>query len=137
MRRAGLVVLAVVVALAGSVGIVAFLNSRDDAQLETAEEGPGEVASDATADRLRRGNVVLTYRSEADGRRLRALAEEISGPADASLVDAGQAVVVTRAGDQADPVVATAYRRRLRAPSASDPQVREFVEFWLGKPAVE
>ena len=137
MRRAGLVVVAVVLALAGSVAIVAFLNSRDDAQLETAEDGPGVVAADATGERLRRGNVVLTYRSEADGRRLRALAEEVAGPADPSLVDAGQAVVVERAGDQTDPVLASAYRRRLTARSANDPQLRAFVEFWLGNAAVE
>ena len=74
--------------------------------------------------------VVLAARSED---RLRALAEELGGPPDPALEEAGQAVVVERRPDQGAEVVARAWRRRLEAPSATDPSVREFVEAWLGQ----
>ena len=132
MRRTATVVLAVVVALAGSIGVIAFFQSRDDSQLDTTAGGPGVAAPEATEDRLRRGNVVLTFRAPADGRRLRAIADEVAGPAEPSLVDAGQAVLVERRADQAEPVAAHAYRRRL-AGNPPDDEVRRFIEFWLGR----
>jgi Protein of unknown function (DUF3105) len=139
VRRAGVLAAAIVVALAGSIGLIAFLQSRDDADIGGARTtaGPGEAAASETEARLRKGNVVLTYSDQRDGPALRALAEDVAGPPDMSLVDAGQAVVVEQRPDQDEPVVARAYRRRLVADSGASPEVREFVEFWLGQPAVE
>ena len=134
MRRTGTVALALVVALAGSIGVIAFFQSRDDSQLDTAAGGRGFAASDATEERLRQGNVVLTFRTPADGQRLRAIAEEVAGPVEPSLLDAGQAVVVERRAGQAEPVVAHAYRRRLSG-NPPDDEVRRFIEYWLGRGA--
>jgi hypothetical protein len=130
---------AVLVALAGSIGLIAFFQSRDDADIGGAETtaAPGVSAPSATEDRLRKGNVVITYSDQSDGPALRALAEEVAGPPDMTLVDAGQAVVVEQRPDQDEPVIVHAYRRRLVAQSGADREVREFVEFWLGQPAVE
>ena len=139
MRRAAVVVAAVVVALAGSVGLIAFFQSRDDANITAndASSAPGVNAPSETEERLRKGNVVITYSDQSDGPALRALAEDVAGPPDMALVDAGQAVVIEQRPDQEDPVVAHAYKRRLVAQSGAEREVRQFVEFWLGQPAVE
>ena len=134
-----MVAAAVVVALAGSVGLIAFFQSRDDADITAndASAAPGVTAPSETEDRLRKGNIVITYSDQADGPALRALAEDVAGPPDMALVDAGQAVVIEQRPDQEEPVVAHAYKRRLVAQSGADREVRQFVEFWLGQPAVE
>ena len=54
-----------------------------------------------------------------------------------ALVDAGQAVLIELRPDQREEVVAHAYRRRLVTQEVSDPELRGFVEFWLGQSAVE
>jgi hypothetical protein len=139
VRRVLVVAVAVLVALAGSIGLIAFFQSRDDADIGGSSGGgaPGITAPSETDERLRKGNVVLTYSDQADGPALRALAEDVAGPPDMTLVDAGQAVVVEQNPDQEEAVVARAYKRRLVAESGADRQVREFVEYWLGQPAVE
>jgi hypothetical protein len=140
VRRIALVAAAVAVALAGSIGVIAFLQARDDAGIggsgsgARVEQGPGTTATTETDTRLRSGNILLTYSDQRDGPALRALAEDIAGPPDMSLVDAGQAVIVEQRPDQDEPVVAHAWHRRLVARSGAEPEVREFVEFWLGQP---
>lgn len=62
-----------------------------------------------------------------------ALAEEIAGPPDPALEEAGQAVIVERRPDQATAIVARAWQRRLEADRADDAMVRAFVERWLGQ----
>ena len=133
MRRAATVVAAVLVALAGTVALVAFLQSRDDAEIGGPRSGPGVVAREETAPALRAGNVLLTHRSPADRAALRALAEEVAGPPDPALTQAGQAVLVERRADQEAPVVARAWRRRLEVSRADDPALRAFAETWLGQ----
>ena len=140
MRRAGIVVATVVVAVAGVIGLISFFYARDDAGIDSATattEGPGVAAKPAADGRLSRGNVLITYRDKSDGPALRALAEDVAGPPDMSLVDAGQAVVIEQRPDQREEIVAHAYRRRLVTQEASDPELRGFVEFWLGQSAVE
>jgi Protein of unknown function (DUF3105) len=83
---------------------------------------------------LAAGNVVLLYSDPGLERPLRRLAEEVAGPFDPALVRAGQAVVLERARrPRAAGVVAVAWRHLLEARSPSDPALREFVEFWLGR----
>ena len=125
------------VALAGTVGVIAFFQSRDDSNIGDERSGPGEQAPDERSDRLRTGNVLLTYKREEDGATLRALAEDIAGPSYPALEEAGQAVVVERRPDQAQNVVARAWQRRLEAPSATDPSLREFADAWLGQGEME
>ena len=134
MKRAGLLALAVLVALAGTVGLIAFLQGRDEAEISGGGgREPGVEAPSETAATLQRGNVLLTYREAADAAALRGLAEDIAGAAEPALVDAGQAVIVERRADQGERIVGHAYRRRIAAQTAQDPALREFVEAWLGQ----
>jgi hypothetical protein len=125
------------VALAGTVGLISFFQSRDDAGIEgTSEQGgvPGEAAPDETDPRLQAGNVILTFRRPEDGPVLRALAEDLAGKPSPELEDAGAAVIVLpRPNQSAGPVVAHARGRRLVTEQATDPEVRRFVEYWLAR----
>jgi hypothetical protein len=142
----GLVV--AVLALAAVAGAILLLQSRDDAGVKKAG-GPGEtvearcpakpaaIAHDGrrlSADQLRQalalGNVVLRYRRGRPPRPLRALQNELTGPFDAEIAAAGQAVILAPGAPSG--VEALAWGRRLRARSGSDPQLRLFAEAWLG-----
>lgn len=139
MRRVGVGVLALVVALAATGGLIAFLQSRDDAEL-TGGGGakPGAVAPDETDAELQRGNVLLTYREPVDEKGLQRIALEVNGgPLDPALRDAGAAVLIRRVREQGERIVAHAYRRRLAAQSPEDPALMEFVEAWLGEGRLE
>jgi hypothetical protein len=134
VRRAGLLVLAVLVALAGVVGLVAFLQSRDESTVDQSEASAPGVADPALTQRaLAQGNVILTYRQSGQREQLRALAEEIAGPPDQALVHAGQAVLVQARPSGGGGVVAQAFERRFETATPDDPQLRDFVEYWLGR----
>jgi Protein of unknown function (DUF3105) len=84
---------------------------------------------------LELGNVVVVYGTAAPPAGLRALAADVSGgPFEPALVQAGQAVILARRPGT-NGVVALAWRHLQRAPSAGDPQLRQFAEFWLGRGA--
>ena len=108
--------LVVAVALAAVVGGVVLLQSRDDADVGGGG-GPGEkvaarcpdapagVTRDArrlSEDQIRQalslGNVVLRYRGARPPAPLRELQDELTGPFDAEIAAAGQAVVLARGG---------------------------------------
>ena len=146
--------LALVLGLAAVAGGVLLLQSRDDAGVEKAA-GPGErvearcpdraapIAHDArplSDDQLRHalalGDVVLRYRGTRPPRPLRQLQEELTGPFDAEIAAAGQAVILAP-GAGSSRVEALAWGRRLRSSSAASPQLREFAEAWLGEGAPE
>jgi hypothetical protein len=134
VRRAAVTLLTVLVALAGAVGLVAFFQSRDDANIGAGATAPGVAAPEENDPRLANGNVILTYRRAEDGPVLRALAEETAGPGDPALEQAGAAVIVLRRPNQsAGPVVAHATGRRLATDAADDPALRQFTEYWLGR----
>ena len=136
MRRAATLAVAVLVALAGTVGLIAFFQSRDDAEIGGPQGGPGVVAPEEDEPRLRAGNVLLTYRSREDRAVLEQLAEDVGGPPDPALEEAGQVVLVERRADQGPAVVARAFGRRLEADAPDDPAVRDFAETWLGQGAM-
>ena len=84
---------------------------------------------------LEDGNVVIVYGKRKAPKPLRQLAEDVSGgPFDPALVQAGQSVILARRKGT-DGVVALAWRHLLRAPSADDPELTRFAEFWLGRGA--
>ena len=135
MKTVGIAVLGVAFVAIGGFAISSFLNGRDDAAVHSSA-GPGEArtaAGDlgAAADVGVPGNIVLLYSAPGDRQALQALAADVGGPASPELEQAGQAVVVRRA-PQADGIVAVSATRVLRASSPQDPQVRAFVESWLG-----
>ena len=144
--------LVVVLAVAAVGGAVLLLQSRDDAEVEKPA-GPGErvearcpdeaapIARDKralTGDQLDHtlalGNVVLRYRGTPP-RALRRLQDELTGPFDAEIAAAGQAVILAPGASSG--VEALAWGRRLRSSSARDAQLREFTEAWLGEGSPE
>ena len=100
--------------------------TRDDVELDT----------DRLLTALESGDVVLVYGDRSLRPGLKALQDGIAGPFDAEVARAGQAVVLShnprlvKSG-----VVALAWAHLLRASSPTDPGLRDFVEFWLGRGA--
>jgi hypothetical protein len=159
LRRLGLALLTLVVALGGFVLVLLFFEGRDNSQVHDdpqAASGPGQLVRDqrrpqtpATirSDRdgtrlsedqllhaLELGDVVLVYGTSAPPRALRTLQERVSGPFDPVLAANGAAVILARRPG-ADGVTALAWRRVLRAPSAADPALEQFADYWLGRGA--
>jgi hypothetical protein len=133
MRRRAIQALVVVVAAAiGIALLVIVFAARDDATV-APPAGPGVARPAAATPRVSRGNVALLYSDERLTRRLRRLAIDIAGPADPSLVAAGQAVIVRRQPNITVPVIAVSATRRLNASGPDDPALRGFVEYWLGR----
>jgi hypothetical protein len=154
LRRLGLGLLTLVIALGGFVLVLLFFEGRDDAEVPQSggsAGAPGQVVTDQRRaqapapirrDRVRLtddqllhalelGDVVLLYGTSAPPPRLRALQEQISGPFDPLLAANGAAVILARRPGT-DGVVALAWRRILRAPSAADPALQAFANYWLG-----
>ncbi|HXE45265.1 MAG TPA: DUF3105 domain-containing protein [Conexibacter sp.] len=158
LRRAGVALLTLIVALAGFVAILLFFESRDSSQVDnapSAAQAPGQpiavqrrartparIARDAvrlTDDQvlhaLQLGDVVMLYGgSAAPPPALRALQQRVSGPFDPVLVANGAAVILGRQPG-ARGVTALAWRRVLHARSASDPALEQFANYWLGRGA--
>jgi hypothetical protein len=157
LRRAGLVAVGVVIAVAGLIALALAFNARDDADLSQAHEGPGEVqeaggkwptsgdhgrelvtrdrrelSDDQILTALEAGNVVILYEGREPGAGLTRLQEDVAGPFDAEVAAAGQAVILARRAG-AGPATALAWRRVLEADDAGDPRLREFTEAWLGR----
>jgi hypothetical protein len=159
LRGFGLGLLTLVVAIGGFVLILLFFEGRDDSQVPQAASGgdvPGQVVTDQrraqtpalirsdrdgtrlsedqTLHALALGDVVLLYGTRAPPAALRALQQRVSGPFDPVLAANGAAVVLAyRPGTEG--VTALAWKRALRAPSASDPALQEFADYWLGRGA--
>jgi hypothetical protein len=161
----------VLVLAGGLVALVIAFSARDDAQVQRAPSGPGQLEPDrgarhltghqhaqvpsgtlptsgahqvATIPRdarrlsddqilhaLELGDVVLLYDAATPPAPLRQLQKQLTGPFDAELADAGQAVVLARRAG-AGPAAALAWRRELRVSDPADPRLRDFAEAWLG-----
>lgn len=122
--------------------------------LRTGEAAPGRYASDPPTSGAHRpqaivrdrskltddqvihalelGDVVLFYGTSRPPAALTALADELSGPFDAQLVAAGQAVVLARRPGTPG-VIAAAWRHLQPARAPGDPAIRAFTEYWLGR----
>lgn len=159
LRRSGLALLTLVVALGGFVLVLLFFEGRDDSQVPQSASGgdvPGQVVADQRRARapasirsdrdgtrlsedqllhaLELGDVVLLYGTPKPPAALRALQERVSGPFDPVLAANGAAVVLGYR-PETDGVTALAWKRVLRAPSAADPALQEFADYWLGRGA--
>ncbi|MDO8185456.1 hypothetical protein Q5424_09580 [Conexibacter sp. JD483] len=138
-RRIGGWLVAFVVGLACVIGLMLFLNSRDQAHVDpSAVVLPGEPFTtpeqylDATQVRLlRAGDVYLLYGDRRAPAELTALQRQLSGAPDPALEEAGQAVVLVRRAGLGG-VVALGGERILRAPAANDPQLEPFASTLLG-----
>jgi hypothetical protein len=91
-------------------------------------------ATDLTGDEwlhaLELGNVIVAYGSDEPGATLLALQEDL-GPYDPELAAAGQSVILAHVDGLAQPT-AVAWRHTLEFQDPAAPEVREFVEAWLG-----
>ena len=76
--------------------------------------------------------MVILYDAPQPPPALVQLQEDVTGPFDAEVAAAGQAVILARRPG-AGPATALAWRRVLRADDPADPALREFAEFWLGR----
>jgi hypothetical protein len=90
------------------------------------------IGDDELLHALELGNVVLAYRARTAPAALRRLQEELAGPYEPAVAEAGQAVILARRED-AGGVVALAWARLQRAGNATDPALRTFAEHWLGR----
>lgn len=158
MRRLLPVLVGIVIVVGGGLALLQLFNSRDSGEVGAgaAPEGPGvletepgdpptsgepgaarlraegDVPDDALVAGLAAGNVALVYGSAQPPAALERLRDETSGPFDPELAAGGLSVfLVRRPGVQG--VQALAWQRRLEVADASDPQLTEFVDAWLGQ----
>ncbi|HEX7290200.1 MAG TPA: DUF3105 domain-containing protein [Conexibacter sp.] len=155
LRRLGLGLVTLLVALGGFVLVLLFFEGRDESQVPQSSGhagAPGQVVADQRAAQdpapirrdqvqlgddqllhaLELGDVVLLYGTSAAPPRLLALQAQVSGPFDPVLAANGAAVIFARRPG-AEGVTALAWRRILRAPSAADPALEDFANYWLGR----
>jgi hypothetical protein len=144
----GLLILALSLAIV--IAVVIVLQSRDAGNV-SHDKGPGEkvaarcpdepagvtrdsrpLSDDQIRQALSLGNVVLRYRGSKPPAALRELQDELTGPFDAEIAAAGQAVILAGGGKT---VEALAWGHRLRGRSPGDQQLRAFAEAWLGEGA--
>jgi hypothetical protein len=83
---------------------------------------------------LQVGDVVIVYGGSRPPAGLEQLARSVAPPFSPELAAAGDAVILARRPGTAG-VLALAWAHMLRVPRASDPALRGFVEFWLGRGA--
>jgi hypothetical protein len=125
----------VAIAVAGVIALIAYFNAHDAPTTKgSANGGPGVADAGSSSAQLRAGNVILDYANRADLPKLRAIARTEAGTdrPDASLVAAGQAVIIGHTPN-ASGVTARAYHRTLHAASAQDPAIEDFVSAYLGQ----
>ena len=94
------------------------------------------LSNDELLTALEQGDVVLVYRDGAQAPALRSLARTVAGPFYPAVAAAGQAVVLDHlATAPKGSVTALAWRHEATAGAASDPALRAFAQFWLGRGA--
>ena len=135
MRRGAIIAAITVLTIAAVLGVLAFFNARDDSTIGEERTAPGKPDPALTSDQLRRGNVVLLYSRPADRAPLEKLADDLAGPVDPTLTEAGQSILIERR-PRGEKIIANAYKRSLVVDSAEDPRLRDFATYWLGRGAV-
>lgn len=83
---------------------------------------------------LQTGDVVLMYGSRVPPPGLEQLARALAPPFSASLATSGQAVILARRVGTAG-VIGLAWTHMVRVASPSDPLLRAFTNYWLGRGA--
>lgn len=160
MRRLLPVIVGIVLVAGGIYGLLAVFSSRDSSQLSAPEavRGPGllegedgggtprtagkpgsrpptreiEVPEPVLLHALAIGDVAFAYDAPKPPPALVKLRDDLVGPFDPELAAAGQMALLVRVpGVQG--VQALAWRRRYQAAGPRDPQLRAFVDAWLGK----
>jgi hypothetical protein len=89
---------------------------------------------DQLLEALELGNVVVMYGTPSPPPALTALATSVAGRFSPSLAAAGQAVILARRAGTVG-LTAAAWTRLLSVHSATDPNLRTFMQSWLGRGA--
>ncbi|HLJ04165.1 MAG TPA: DUF3105 domain-containing protein [Solirubrobacteraceae bacterium] len=92
------------------------------------------LSDDQLLEALARGDVVVLYPGPRAPPELEALARSLAAPFSPALAAAGQAVILAPFPGSTE-LTALAWAHLLRATSAGDPALRQFVEYWLGRGA--
>jgi hypothetical protein len=93
------------------------------------------LSDDQILEALEAGDVILFYGTARPLAGARALAADVAGASFTSAIAAaGQAVILARRPGTSG-VIAAAWRHLQPAASVSDPRVRAFAEYWLGRGA--
>ncbi len=132
MRRVVTTLVTFVLCLAAVVGVLAFFNARDESTVAQQPGGPGEELPPPADEIETAGNVYLRASDGADLPELRTLGREIAGEPTQALRATGQAVIVEQ-DLSADGIEAVAAGASLTVEDPDDPELEEFVSFWLGK----
>lgn len=90
------------------------------------------LSDDQLLQALAAGNVVLLYGSERPPAGLRALADSLAPPFTAALAQSGAAVILARRPGTTG-IIALAWAHLLHVGTASDPALRRFAAYWLGR----
>lgn len=128
-----------VLVLAGLALALWFFTAQDDATTRAPDAAvPGTAAADPPqwAQELRGGNLVISVTDATTAADARALARDVAGtPSDsADLRAAGQSIRVARVLGPLDAtVVAYAHDRAIAVDAVGDPQLKSFLEYWLGR----
>ena len=83
---------------------------------------------------LELGNVVFMYGTALPPPGLKKLATSVAGPFTPALADTGQAVVLARR-PRVSGVIGLAWTHLIHVITPSDPSLREFASYWLGRGA--
>lgn len=94
----------------------------------------GPLTDDQLVHALELGDVVLFYGERRPPAGLRRLADDVAGPFDPKLAEAGQSVILARRPGTRG-VIAAAWGHLLPVSAPDDPALRDFVDFWLGRGA--
>jgi hypothetical protein len=98
----------------------------------TRDEAP--LTDDQLLQALQVGDVVIVYGSPRPPAGLERLARSVAPPVTPALAATGDAVILAPRPGTAG-VVALAWAHLLRVQGASDPALRQFIGFWLGRGA--
>jgi Protein of unknown function (DUF3105) len=93
-----------------------------------------ELSNDQLLSALASGDVVLLYGTPRPPSGLQSLARSIAAPFTPALASAGQAVILARRPGT-DGLIGLAWTRLVSVGSASNPALRSFALFWLGRGA--
>ncbi|MCP9489323.1 MAG: hypothetical protein MSC31_05545 [Solirubrobacteraceae bacterium MAG38_C4-C5] len=132
VRRVLTFLVTLVLCLAGVVGVLAFFNARDASTVGEQPRSPGEELPPLADEIETPGNVFLRTGDGADLPGLRALGEKVAGEPTSALRATGQAVVVEQDAS-IDGIEAVSAGSSLTVEEPDDPELEEFVSFWLGK----
>jgi hypothetical protein len=92
------------------------------------------INDDQLLEALEAGDVVVLYGASAPPPGLRSFAGAVAAPFTPALAAAGGAVILSRRPGTIG-LVGAAWRHLISVRSASDPALRNFAEYWLGKGA--